>query len=821
MSKINKYKLLRIEKMLERYQQSGEIKQVIFPNKVQIGLGQGDKAFEQGVNVYGVLTVSGAIHTKTGSYISFGKRIGPRGYGFREHAGNMQFKNPPTSVVPNPDWTDIDSAGVGMTSFYADGDNTSPQTVSNNDTLLIAGGTALTTVAAATDTITINLDNTAVTPNTYGDGTNVPQFTVDQQGRITAVSNIQISASGLSIRSGSTTVSSVGTLDVTNIAIPGNLGGGIVALTGSIGESEDGSYADGLFTDFNSSTPVGTAVDRFNEVLKGLAPQAAPALDDMDSDDTGVSANLSFGSSQSIAGYTNAGPSSLTPASSLSNVDINGAYDSVIAGNDIRSACFAGSTIIEGTLNADISADSPNYPAGALGDGNTGTLYLYANDNSNAIHSVDLSSFGSGDSLNANGSGFFDLSAADPGHFSDGSEFNTFIHRTGSLRVHTLDQQEGWNYARVTHVVGSTTNTCNYVEWVNDSDSNALVAAGSALDTLSMTGLNTLSGVRYNTAGTAEYRVRATNAYRNIYSQETITFNGTECSVPSQAFPTINYAGGESETKTLHITGSSTITGDPLLNESITVSVNVPHPLKSNLSTAGSESISGILLYDLSNTSTSTSETFRLENYRKVSGSYNAQADVTDNAAIWISSKHMSGTNTGYEDGLLFYNSRLYSPLQGAASGDFRNINDGGSIANGPGENVNYSTIQGQRTFYRYFQNTSGGSKTDFSLTIKGSGTIVSHGTSLGTGNISVLVRLPSTSTNQVTGWMDLAVAFATGQTSDNDGCLNGNLDTILDATNDATFGTQSVGSNEYIMVKVQVDAAFTGYISSMSVSWS
>jgi hypothetical protein len=68
---------------------------------------------------------------------------------------------------------------------------------------------------------------------------------------------------------------------------------------------------------------------------------------------------------------------------------------------------------------------------------------------------------------------------------------------------------------------------------------------------------------------------------------------------------------------------------------------------------------------------------------------------------------------------------------------------------------------------------------------------------------------------------MDLAVAFATGQTADGDGCLDGSLDSSLNATNGATFGTQSVGADEYIMVKVEMDATWTGYISSMSVSWS
>jgi hypothetical protein len=51
----------------------------------------------------------------------------------------------------------------------------------------ISGGTGLSSVVAG-QTITVNLDNTTVTADSYGDASSIPSITVDAQGRITAAS---------------------------------------------------------------------------------------------------------------------------------------------------------------------------------------------------------------------------------------------------------------------------------------------------------------------------------------------------------------------------------------------------------------------------------------------------------------------------------------------------------------------------------------------------------------------------------------------------------------------------------------------------------
>ena len=109
-----------------------------------------------------------------------------------------------------------------------------------------------------------------------------------------------------------------------------------IADTGvQIGPAEDSDYSDGLFTDFAQTTRVGTAIDRFNEILKSLAPGAAPNLDNVDCNDTGVSAELSFGSSKSISGYTNT-----ATTAGFSATDINGTYAVAASGNNLKRGVF-------------------------------------------------------------------------------------------------------------------------------------------------------------------------------------------------------------------------------------------------------------------------------------------------------------------------------------------------------------------------------------------------------------------------------------------------------------------------------------------------
>ena len=699
------------------------------------------------------------------------------------------------NVVIQP--PDDDGANIVEGKFFGDGTNIT------NVARVVANGT--------TDyLVSIGADNNSLVgePNLRFNGSRLLVL-----GAVTA-STLNFA----SLSQGTATTSSYLALDSNNNVVLTSSSGGGGGGTTTIGDAEEGSYSDGLFTDFTNSTAIGTAVDRFNEILKALSPSPAPTLDDIGCNDTGTSAKLSFGSSQSISGYTNSNTNA-----GFSAVDINGTYSSTTSGNNLRRAVFGGSTTIDGRLNDDVSADGSNHPSDSFGDANQGVLVLEVNGVE--IHSVGLTSAsvgsgvpgsGSDSELNSSGSGFVSLSQTGSANFPDGTELDVFQHRTGRYRVHHSDQRNGWNYARVIHRIGGTDNTTNYVEWINDPNDDALAASLGSLSSLSMVGDLRLSGVKYHTAGSASYNVDVDNAYKNVYSTSDITFNTTNVSVASQAFPSINHGGGEDETKKLQLTASATINVTKILNSSIAVGVSVPHPLKSNLSNAENKTISGILLYNLSNNSTTTSETFRRETYRILSGNYAAQANVTDSGNAWNSTSSLA-SNTG----LLYFNERLYYPTDS----DVPNSGDFSSISNGPGSNVDYSALSGNRNFYRYFTNTGASSQTNFRLTFAGDSStrIVPSTTNLSSTNIHVFVKLPTTSTSKATGWLDLAVASASdeNQLNDNDGAFVGTPSNLtINTTHEGTFVTQTVEQNENLVIRVVASDAWTGYISSISIAW-
>lgn len=120
-------------------------------------------------------------------------------------SGNKTFTG--TVIVPTPTSNThaatkayVDTAVSAVSgSFTLAGDSGTNQTITLGDTLTVSGGTGLSSVASSTDTITLNLDNTAVTAGSYGSATAVSTFTVDAQGRLTAASTANIAIASTAV----------------------------------------------------------------------------------------------------------------------------------------------------------------------------------------------------------------------------------------------------------------------------------------------------------------------------------------------------------------------------------------------------------------------------------------------------------------------------------------------------------------------------------------------------------------------------------------------------------------------------------------------
>jgi len=82
-------------------------------------------------------------------------------------------------------------AAPASSSFTLAADSGSDDTFNTGETLTIAGDTGITTTVS-NNQISIDLDDTAVTPGSYGSATAIPTFTVDQQGRLTAAGTASI-----------------------------------------------------------------------------------------------------------------------------------------------------------------------------------------------------------------------------------------------------------------------------------------------------------------------------------------------------------------------------------------------------------------------------------------------------------------------------------------------------------------------------------------------------------------------------------------------------------------------------------------------------
>jgi hypothetical protein len=571
----------------------------------------------------------------------------------------------------------------------------------------------------------------------------------------------------------------------------------IASGSGTIGAAEDGAYTDGLFTDFTPTTPTGTAVDRFNEVLKSLSPQPAPSFSSISSTVTGVSGKLSFGSSNVVSGYTN------VPA-----IDINGAY----AVSGTRLGIINGTTAIGGVLANNVApgyANSRPYPNYAFGDGDQGSLHLIVNGV--VIKTVNLATFASGSTLTVGGSGFT-LSAATSVAFTNGDLFSVFKYRTGNWTVTAADQRAGFNTAQVRHEYATGLyRDSQAFEWVVDSVVTATSFSSEALNTLAMSGSRRLSGVDYHTSGTAKYGVTIANAVRNTYSSSAsaINFTGTNATIVDEAIPTITT---ESDSLVL-ANKTATINATRLLNGSFSVNTQLDRTVQSDATSTGS-AITGILIDNTVDNATITTLIFNGEGRRINSGlnlSLTNYGTGTSGSqpSPWDSSLSLVGADANHNSGLQVYNGLLQYPKTNFSL-----------IANGPAGNVDYSTASGLRTFIGFFYDA--GAHSNFRFNVTGSSiAFVPVATGPSGNNLTFEVLAPNTSKNAggTVVWKDAVVAHS--GTDTDLGCYASTYGATVPTAWGCTLGAKNTSTaGNVIVVKITAAAAWTGSISQVAITW-
>jgi hypothetical protein len=574
-----------------------------------------------------------------------------------------------------------------------------------------------------------------------------------------------------------------------------------------IGAAEDASYTDGLFTDFTDTTPVGTAVDRFNELFKSLAPSPAPNLSIATSSTSGVSGKLSSDGTHTIPSFTN-----------VPTTSINDSYS--VSGN-IRGI-LNGSTAITATLAQNVApgyANSRPYPNYAFGDADKGSLHLEVNGV--VVHTIDLTTFASGSSLNANGSGF-NLSAATSVQFDNGNSLDLFKYRTGTLTIAAASMQSGYNTARVRHeyATGLYRDT-NATSWVVDSDATATSFSAITFDGLSLTGSKYLSGVRYYTGGTANYSFTISNAYKNTYSSSAsaISYTGTNCTATSSAIPTTT-----SYTADVAVTNKvATINASRLMNEAISIRASVLRTVQTTQQTTLS-SISNILLDNVADDATITNETFNGEGFRIHNGIVLTDTSYGSGTAgassyDWDSTQNLISGNSNHNNGLLVSGGSLTYPkvtshLAAITNGNFS------TPANGYAGNPDYSAASGTRTYYRYFYDAAARSNFRINVTAT-STTFVSVATGASANNLTFEVLAPNTTVNGggTVVWKD-AVTPHSGNDTDV-GCYAATFGSTIPTNWGATLGTKNTStSGKVIVVKITASAAWTGRIDNIAITW-
>ena len=266
--------------------------------------------------------------------------------------------------------TSASTASVSSDLTIVDDSSTSTTVSLGTDTLKISGGTG-TTSAISGDTVTINLDNTAVSAGDYGSSSAIPIISVDAQGRITGVTTAAAS-SDLTIVDDSST-SEVITLGTETLKFAGGTGisTAITSGTVTISKSSTAAYIDYIYTATSGQTTFSGADDNTN-TLSYAAANLDVFLNGVLLDDSDYTAT----NTTSIVLTSGAAASDILTAKAwevdnVSSFDVNGSEFVLDVDGDTSITADTDDQIdfkVGGTDRVVISTQSIKVPTGSTGD---------------------------------------------------------------------------------------------------------------------------------------------------------------------------------------------------------------------------------------------------------------------------------------------------------------------------------------------------------------------------------------------------------------------------------------------------------------------
>lgn len=236
-------------------------------------------------------------------------------------------------------------------------------------------------------------------------------------------------------------------------------------------DTGDTTFVDGLFADFQQDdreslddgpegVTIGTAIDRINEVLAGLAPPPANTLSTLN---TAASGKIEYlGLQEGDADTTVVGELSTR----LSSVGEKQQFNRIISADNNYERLGTLSSfqeiivVLNGTFGENLQGDQVNFPADAF---NTTSSPKEESDIKVFLNDIDITSFVT-----------VDFGTESSGKFASAEDFPIFKHNTGTVVIlNTADVTTHWrkghNYIQVRYGEGNSSET-THIDWVYAPD---------------------------------------------------------------------------------------------------------------------------------------------------------------------------------------------------------------------------------------------------------------------------------------------------------------------------------------------------------------